>query len=68
MRRKVTGTVTSMLVETLVVLSIGAVVTLMLLKTCLCMLKPLTNQLEEIRRQQTEQTEIINEVLDYEKQ
>lgn len=54
------------LLETLICVPLGFILTLMLLQVCVTTMKPLTEKLEEIQTQQEQQEQLLEEVLDYE--
>lgn len=62
MRQKRTGKATSMLVETLVCIAIGSIVTILLLTMCVTTYKVLTYELREQQQQITEQQKQIEEL------
>lgn len=53
------------LLETLICVPLGFVITLMLLQVCVTTMKPLTEKLEDIQTEQEQTIELLDEVLNY---
>ena len=53
------------LLETLICVPLGFILTLMLLQVCVTTMKPLTQKMDEYQTQQEQQVELLEEVLNY---